>query len=105
VSKCIDLLAGTRNPPTPVDRFYASHHSGEISRDRLVRAVRVRAKYEGRARRGTRGQTKHSARDRVLAGIALDKDALDDFIECGSSITLSARDRFGYLTLRETQGA
>src|SRR5262249_51093481 len=38
VAKCIDLLAGTGNPPTPIDRFYACHHSGEIPSDRQVRA-------------------------------------------------------------------
>ena len=38
VAKCIDLLAGMGNPPTPIDRFYACHHSGEIPRDRQVRA-------------------------------------------------------------------
>ena len=38
MTQCIDLLAGTRNSPAPVDRFYACHYSSKIPRDRQVRA-------------------------------------------------------------------
>src|SRR5215475_13924499 len=38
MSRRIHLLAGTRNPPAAVDRFYTSHHSREIPRHRQVAA-------------------------------------------------------------------
>ena len=35
-AKRIDLLAGARDPPTPVDRFHAGHHPRQIPSDRQV---------------------------------------------------------------------
>jgi hypothetical protein len=38
IARCVHLLAGTRNRPTPVDRFQATHHACQIPRDRQITA-------------------------------------------------------------------